>query len=65
MIYGWKCFCCDHFFTELEADYHTVYEKHYWLDDSPVEELTFMACPECGSEDIYEEWIDDEEYEES
>ena len=58
---GWRCFACDHFFEEHEADYHTIYEKHWWLDDAPVETLVFMACPECGSEDIEEEWIDDEE----
>ena len=58
---GWQCFNCDCVFEEHEAEWHKTYEKHYWLDDQPVKELTFMACPECGCEDIDEVWIDDEE----
>ncbi len=65
MIHGFKCFNCDHIFTEFEADYHKRCECHYWLDDSPVEELMFMACPECGCEDFEEVWINAEEDEEN
>ena len=60
----YQCFYCDAIFTEDEADYHTVLEPHWWLDDCPMEELCFMACPECGSEEI-EECFDDGEESES
>ena len=56
----YQCFRCDEIFTEEEADYHTVLETHWWLDGHPIEELTYMACPECGCED-WEEVFDDEE----
>ena len=53
------CLACGAKFLGMEADYHTVQERHIWLDDCPVETLSFMACPECGCEDIEE--IDGEE----
>lgn len=53
------CLACGAKFLGMEADYHTVQERHIWLDDCPVETLLFMACPECGCEDIEE--IDGEE----
>lgn len=58
-----QCFCCDAIFTEDKADYHTVMEPHWWLDGHPIEELVYMACPECGCEDFDEVFDDDEESE--
>ena len=59
----YKCSCCGCVFEEDEAVYHKEYERHWWLDDSPVEELVYMACPECGCEDFDEDFDDDEESE--
>lgn len=43
----------------MDADFHTERERHYWLEDCPTETLSFMACPDCGCEDVEE--IDEEE----
>lgn len=69
MVLAYKCENCGHIFQDHSAEWHRVYERHYWLDDSPLEQLDFMACPECGSEDWetvivnedLEEEVEDEE----
>ena len=54
-----RCRSCGAEFLGMDADYHVERERHYWLDDCPTETLSFMACPDCGCEDVEE--IDGEE----
>lgn len=58
---SYQCSNCAEVFNDNTAAYHTILEPHWWLDGCPMEELTFMACPECGCEDFEEVWEDDEE----
>ena len=61
---GYKCFCCDTEFYEHEAAIRTVLEPHWWLDGCPMEELSFLVCPECGCDDLEEIDIEEDEPEE-
>ncbi len=65
MRLAFKCEDCGEIFEDHDIEYHRVNERHYWLDDSPIEQLEFRACPYCHSEDIEEIIVDDEDEDES
>lgn len=48
------CNDCHAVFMAEDASIRREEERHYWLDDSPVEVLYMRCCPECGSSDIDE-----------
>ena len=57
---GFVCSACGEVFPENHVVYHRYIERHYWLDESPIEQLEFRACPECGSEEVEEVLLLDE-----
>lgn len=48
------CQDCGAVFPEHEIRTEQIENRHWWLDDCPVERLTECHCPECGSSDIEE-----------
>ena len=48
------CNDCGSVFQENEIRVVTGEDRHWWLDDCPVERWTELHCPECDSEDIDE-----------
>ena len=48
------CQDCGAVFSEEDLLVETVENRHWWLDDCPVERLTEYSCPECGSNDVEE-----------
>lgn len=50
----WYCEECGALFQGMNAHIEHVENRHWWLDDCPVEHWTEMYCPECGSPAIYE-----------
>lgn len=59
--FNWfKCETCGALIREDEREARAYREVHYWLDDSPYEEMVDYYCPECGSDEL-EETCDPEE----
>lgn len=48
------CQDCGAVFSEEDLLVETVENRHWWLDDCPVERWTEYSCPECGSSDVEE-----------
>lgn len=48
------CADCGAVFPESQVHVEQIENRHYWLDDKPVERWCEYYCPECGSVDIQE-----------
>ena len=54
LISYWYCHRCKEIIPRDELRIVREEERHYWLDDSPVEVSYNVFCPYCGSEEIDE-----------
>lgn len=50
----WYCKDCGSVFMYEDIRFEKVENRHWWLDDCPVETWCDRLCPECGSMDIDE-----------
>ena len=57
MVGYWYCQDCGGIIPRDELRIIRHEERHYWLDDCPVEDFYEIRCPYCGSE-----LIDEAEY---
>ena len=53
-MYWYYCKDCGAVFSAEELVVEDVENRHWWLDDCPVERWTEYSCPECGSSDVEE-----------
>ena len=54
LVSYWYCQRCRGIIAQEDLSLVREEERHYWLDDSPVETYVTARCPYCGSEEIDE-----------
>lgn len=54
LVSYWYCQRCKEVISQDDLRFVREAERHYWLDDSPVESYAYALCPYCGSDQIDE-----------
>ena len=54
LVSYWHCLECNEIIPRDELRIVREEERHYWLDDCPVEVNYICFCPYCGSEELEE-----------